>query len=58
MIPIKVIPKKWGNSIGITIPRDKLEKANIVLGKETLIWVDNRKEGTLENLFGILKNKR
>ena len=58
MIPLKVVPKKWGNSIGIRLPKDKIKNANIQLEKETIIWISEKRGDTLESLFGKLKGKR
>ena len=58
MIAVKVVPKKWGNSIGIRLPKDKIKNADIKPEKETIIWLEERKGSTLESLFGALKGRK
>jgi len=48
---IKTKVKKWGNSIGVVIPREAAERMNIKLGEFVVIDI-KRKENVLEELFG------
>ncbi len=57
MIPVKVIPKMWGNSIGVIIPKEKAASANVLPEKEITIWLEGR-SSSLENFFGKLKGKK
>ena len=52
-------PRKWGNSLGITIPKEIVEEENITL-KDELV-VDIRKKGDISEireLFGKFKFKK
>ena len=52
-------PRKWGNSLGITIPKEIVEEENITL-KDELV-VDIRKKGDvseIRGLFGKFKFKK
>jgi len=51
----EVIAKKWGNSIGIVLPKDFVEKQGIE--ENDKIFVDVVKEANLKHLFGSLKRK-
>ena len=50
-----VTAKKWGNSIGVIIPREIVEKQGIKEGDEIVISVF--KKGDLSDTFGTLKTK-
>ena len=39
-----VRPKKWGNSIGIIIPKEIIEKEDITLKDELVIYVEKKKK--------------
>jgi len=58
MEQFQAIPKKWGNSIGITIPSDIIKQEHIKPQKKVIVLVigDTRKK--LENVFGSLKLKK
>ena len=58
MEQFKAIPKKWGNSIGITIPSDVIKQEHIKPQKKVIVLVigDTRKK--LEHVFGSLKLKK
>lgn len=49
--------KQWGNSIGIVIPRDKVESLKIRPNQDIMISIEN-KENVLKELFGLLKTKK
>ena len=54
---IEVRTKKWGNSIGIIIPSETVEKFNIK--PEENISVEISKEGNvLKEMFGTMKSKK
>ena len=46
-------PKKWGNSIGIIIPKDFARRERITL--ETEIIVEVKKGNPIKEIFGSLK---
>lgn len=52
---IEVIPRKWGNSIGIILPKEAVEEEGIKLNKKILIRV--MKPTNIKHLFGSLKRK-
>ena len=37
-------PKKWGNSVGIIIPKELLEKENISLNDELVLHIEKKKD--------------
>ncbi|MFT4298013.1 MAG: hypothetical protein ACMXX5_02370 [Candidatus Woesearchaeota archaeon] len=46
--------KKWGNSYGVLIPRDELDKLNLGVNQE--VFVDLiKKENPLKEIFGFAK---
>lgn len=49
--------KKWGNSLGILIPKDEAEKLSIQENQQVLIEV-YKKENPLRELFGTAKGIR
>jgi len=50
-------PKKWGNSIGITIPNDIVKKAKLKKNQPVEIIVVTR-SNNLSHLFGTLDLKK
>lgn len=52
------VPKKWGNSIGITIPSEIIKKEHIQSQKKITVLVIGDQQKHLENVFGTLKLKR
>ena len=46
--------KRWGNSIGIIIPAEKLREKNFKEDEEVVITIE--KKNTIKDLFGSLKN--
>ncbi|HLD43630.1 MAG TPA: hypothetical protein VJB08_06640 [Candidatus Nanoarchaeia archaeon] len=51
------IPKQWGNSVGITIPREVLERENISAKKKTRFIAIGSEMNQLKRAFGSLKLK-
>lgn len=51
---IQVKTKKWGNSIGIIIPSETIERLNIKPEEEIVIEIE-KKSNVLRELFGALK---
>ena len=43
MIELEVKARKWGNSIGISLPKDVIEKANIKPNKEVRLLIQDKK---------------
>ena len=48
-------PKKWGNSLGITIPKEIAEEEGIKAGKKVRVFVVAERKNTLKEMFGSLK---
>lgn len=51
-------PKPWGNSLGITIPRDIIKKEKISPNKRLRIFVLSLDKSKLKEAFGSLKLKK
>lgn len=51
---IKTKVKQWGNSVGIVIPRESVDRMNLKLGESIIVDI-KRKEGVLRELFGSMK---
>ena len=54
---IEVKTKKWGNSIGIIIPSETVEKFNIKPEEEIVIEI-GKKSNVLKEMFGTMKSKK
>lgn len=57
MLEFKAIPRKWGNSIGITFPNEIVENGKIKTKKEVRILIIE-KNVNQKTIFGSLKLKR
>lgn len=57
MIALEAKARKWGNSIGVSLPKDVIEKANIKPDKEVRLFIQDKKID-LSKVFGTLKIKR
>ena len=51
-------PKQWGNSLGITIPKEIAEKGRISTQKEIQVLILNQSSEKLKQAFGTLKLKK
>jgi antitoxin component of MazEF toxin-antitoxin module len=49
-------PREWGNSLGITIPKEIIQKENIKKGDELII--DIRKKNDIKAIRGLVKFKK
>ena len=54
---IEVETKKWGNSIGVVIPSEMIERLKI-RPKERIIIEVSKQENVLKELFGAVKFKK
>ena len=54
MLEFKTVARKWGNSIGITLPNDIVEKANIKPERIIEVFISEKKVD-LKKVFGTLK---
>jgi len=57
VIEIETTARKWGNSIGIALPKDVVEKANIEPDKEIKVFIQDKRVN-LSKVFGTLKIKK
>ncbi len=46
--------RKWGNSFGIVVPIDIVEKEKMKEGEEVIVEIE--KKNSIKELFGTLKN--
>ncbi len=53
----EAVPKQWGNSIGITIPKEIIEKEHIS-GKKKVRFLVVGDVNEIKNTFGTLKIKK
>ena len=51
----EVVVKKWGNSMGVILPKELIKKEGLKENKKVLIEIV--KEANLKKLFGSLKRK-
>lgn len=56
MIECETITRKWGNSIGITLPREIVEKEHLKEDEKITILVLKQRP-SLKETFGLLKGK-
>jgi antitoxin component of MazEF toxin-antitoxin module len=54
---IEVKLKKWGNSIGIVIPNETIERLSLKPEEQIVIEI-SKKENVLKELFGAVKFRR
>ena len=57
MMEVKVRTKKWGNSIGILIPKDAVRKENIKPDQEVTILISAKPIMKGKDIWGTLKFK-
>jgi antitoxin component of MazEF toxin-antitoxin module len=56
MEQFEAIPKRWGNSLGITIPAGIIKKENIKPKKKITVLVMGDQQRMLKKIYGSLKN--
>lgn len=56
MIECKLIPRKWGNSIGAVFPEDVVKKIKIKPGKPVTALLQEEKPLLVKDIFGALKD--
>ena len=49
--------RKWGNSVGVILPKEVVEKAGIKPGSDVELLVSAKQKNVLKELFGALKGK-
>ena len=57
METIDVKVKKWGNSLGVVLPRNILDSENIAEGSDIEISVRAKHKTKVKDIFGMLKGK-
>jgi antitoxin component of MazEF toxin-antitoxin module len=55
---IEVKTKKWGNSLGIIIPAEAVEKLNLKPEQKLRIDINISTENPLKEMFGAFKDKK
>lgn len=58
MMEIKAITKKWGNSLGILIPKEAVDKSNLKANEEIKILIGKSRATKVRDVFGSLKFKK
>ena len=56
MVECDAITKKWGNSLGVTLPKDIVQKANLK-ENETIHIIIVKRNDVFKRTFGMLKGK-
>lgn len=56
MIECKTTTRKWGNSIGVTLPKEVIDQGNIKENEQITLLIPIKKTN-LKELFGTLKGK-
>lgn len=54
----EAIPKQWGNSLGITIPKEIIKEERIIQKKKVKFLVIGTEMRKLKEAFGTLKLKK
>jgi len=57
MRAFETIPKKWGNSLGVTIPKEIVDSERLFPGKKVRVFVVSDQSDKLRRIFGSLKLK-
>ena len=57
MEQINTRAKRWGNSLGIVLPKKIIDSQQIKEGSEIKIIIESKNKTKVKNLFGILKGK-
>lgn len=53
----ETVPKKWGNSLGVTIPKEIVDSERLSSGKKVKVFVVGDRTNELRKVFGTLKLK-
>ena len=57
MLEVKIKTKKWGNSIGILIPKEAIRKEKIKPDQEVTVLISSKPIIKVKDIFGTLKFK-
>lgn len=52
----EVVIKKWGNSMGVLLPKKLIEKEN--LKENDKVFIEIVKKADLSDIFGTIKNRK
>ena len=58
MTSFEATPRRWGNSLGITLPKELVEQQGIAAGKPVTVFVIRQDTSDLRRIFGSVKLKR
>lgn len=53
---VKVIIRKWGNSLGVVFPKEFVKERKLKIDQE--IVLELAKNANLEDVFGLVKNNK
>lgn len=56
MTECETVARRWGNSLGVTLPKEVVEKENIKENEKVTLIVVNKSKN-LSQLFGTLKGR-
>ncbi len=56
MIDVKLIPRKWGNSIAVVLPESVVKQAKIRVGEPIELLIPQQEN--LQSVWGIWKTKK
>lgn len=54
-LEVEVIARKWGNSIGVTFPKDALEEEGIKENQRFFVDIHKEKKAKVKDFFGLAK---
>jgi hypothetical protein len=57
MVECDIKARKWGNSLGLVIPKDIVEKENIQENEDLHVLILKKKKNPLRETFGSMKNE-
>ena len=57
MMEVKAKTKKWGNSIGVVIPKEVIKHENIKPDQEVTLIINTKPITKVKDIFGTLKFK-
>ena len=57
MLEIKAKTKKWGNSIGVIIPKEVIRQQNIKPDQEVTLTISKKPITKVKDIFGTMKFK-
>ena len=49
--------KKWGNSLGVVLPRKVIQKENLREGNELVVTIELSDKTKVKDIFGILRDR-